>query len=233
VISHDLRNPLDVAKAHLQAARETGDPEHFESVTDAHDRMERIIRDALTLTRGNDAVDPSDRVSIETAATDAWRSVDTGGATLDLDGSLPVVTADADRVRRLFENLFRNSVEHGSTGNRTESGDSVEGDAADDRTGPGESAAGEDRSSARGDGAGAGSGLTITVGTLTDGIYVADDGTGVPADERETVFEPGHSSTDGGTGLGLAIVDRIIAAHDWDVTLTTADGGGARFEIRF
>ena len=39
VISHDLRNPLDVAKAHLHAARETGDPEHFEAVANAHDRM--------------------------------------------------------------------------------------------------------------------------------------------------------------------------------------------------
>jgi hypothetical protein len=39
----NLRNPLDVAKPHLTAARETGDPDHFESVTDAHDRRERII----------------------------------------------------------------------------------------------------------------------------------------------------------------------------------------------
>jgi signal transduction histidine kinase len=75
--------------------------------------------------------------------------------------------------------------------------------------------------------------LTVTVGALSDGFYVADDGTGIPADERETVFEPGHSSMNGGTGLGLAIVEQITAAHDWSVTLTTADCGGARFEIRF
>ncbi|WP_435186650.1 sensor histidine kinase [Halobellus sp. EA9] len=238
VLSHDLRNPLDVAKAHLTAARETGDPEHFESVDDAHDRMERIIRDVLTLTRGDAVVDPSDQVSIETVATDAWQSVDTDGAVLDLIGSLPTVTADAEHVRRLFENLFRNAVEHGATGNRTQSGDSVDYDpdapAPNTHGDRGERSPGtRDQSLDRGEGTTSEGSLTVTVGALEDGFYVADDGTGIPADERETVFEPGHSSMNGGTGLGLAIVEQIIAAHDWNVTLTTADCGGARFEIRF
>ena len=250
VISHDLRNPLDVAKAHLTAARETGAPEHFESVADAHDRMERIIRDVLTLTRGDAVVDPSDHVSVETAATDAWRSVDTDGAELDLTGSLPTVTADADRVRRLFENLFRNSVEHNSSESRRRYADGVAHDATDARTPPGapverdpdappSNAHGDrdpesgERSRDRRDGTTPDGSVRITVGALEEGFYVADDGTGIPADERERVFDPGHSTIAGGTGLGLAIVDRIIAAHDWDVTLTTADGGGARFEIRF
>jgi len=249
VISHDLRNPLDVAKAHLQAARETGDPEHFESVADAHDRMEGIIRDVLTLTREESVVEPSEQVPIETAVTDAWGSVDTGRAALDLSDPLPTVTADPDRVRRLFENLFRNSVEHGSTGNRAEPGDSVEHGStssrpgADDnrpQAGDGEAvdsvehgSESDDRSSERGDEMTPGGDLTITVGGLADGFYVADDGPGVPPEERELVFEPGYSTQDGGTGLGLAIVERIVAAHDWEMTLTTADRGGARFEIRF
>ncbi len=299
VLSHDLRNPLDVAKAHLTAARETGDPDHFESVADAHDRMERIIRDVLTLTRGDAVVDPSDQVTIETVATDAWQLVDTDGAMLDLIGPLPTVTADADRVRRLFENLFRNAVEHGSTGNRAEPGDSVEHNATDglrqsddsvehaSTSGRPEANDNVERSSAShrsqtpddsvehgstdtrtrsGDSVDFDSdapasnthgdqgersprtpqqpldrseettpegSLTVTVGALADGFYVADDGTGIPVDERETVFEPGHSGTNGGTGLGLAIVEQIVAAHDWNVTLTTADCGGARFDIRF
>ena len=269
VLSHDLRNPLDVAKAHLTAARETGDPDHFESVADAHGRMERIIRDVLTLTRGDALVDPSDQVAIETAATDAWQSVDTDGAILDLVGSLPTVTADADRVRRLFENLFRNAVEHGATSHRSQTpddsevsgtpretgdaGDNVEHSSTDNRTRSGDSVdfdsdvpapnthgdRGErspgtrDQSLDRSEGTTSEGSLTVTVGALEDGFYVADDGTGIPADEREMVFEPGHSTANGGTGLGLAIVEHIIAAHDWSVALTTADCGGARFEIRF
>jgi signal transduction histidine kinase len=113
VVSHDLRNPLDVAKARVQAARETGDPEHFEQVDRAHRRMEQIIRDVLTLARGEGAISPSKDVAIGSIAADAWETVDTGSVTLDLEDGLPTAEADADRLRRVFENLFRNSIEHG------------------------------------------------------------------------------------------------------------------------
>jgi light-regulated signal transduction histidine kinase (bacteriophytochrome) len=237
VISHDLRNPLDVAKAHLQAARETGDPEHFESISSAHDRMERIIRDVLTLTRGDAVVDPSERVSIERAATDAWQSVETDRATLERSDSLPTTAADPDRVRRLFENLFRNSVEHGSTASRSDArGNSVEHGSTDNRRGSAgrtvERGSEAEDALDRDDEVTPESSVTITVGPLEDGFYVADDGPGIPPGEREVVFEPGYSTGDGGTGLGLAIVERIVAAHDWEMDLTTAERGGVRFEIR-
>jgi signal transduction histidine kinase len=124
-VSHDLRNPLDVAEAHLYAAREDGDTEHFDAVADAHDRMETIIQDVLTLARGDAVLDPSPNVSIRAAAADAWNSVDTEAADLRLAESLPTATADAERVQRLFENLFRNCLEHGSTGPESETRDGV------------------------------------------------------------------------------------------------------------
>jgi signal transduction histidine kinase len=113
VISHDLRNPLDVAKTRLRAGRELDSEEHFEHVAQAHDRMERIIEDVLTLARGEDVIDPEGRESLRDVAEEAWQTVDTEQATLDIEGSLPTATADHDRVSRLFENLFRNAVEHG------------------------------------------------------------------------------------------------------------------------
>lgn len=218
VISHDLRNPLDVAKAHLRAAEETGDPEHFESVADAHDRMERIIRDVLTLTRDGAVVQPSEEVAIGTAARDAWESIDTEQVELAVSESLPTVTADPDRLQRLFENLFRNSVEHGVTTDETGNGQPTESPTegrSDDRDGQ------------------TGEGTTVTVRPFEGGFYIADDGPGIPSAKRDIVFTPGYSTRNGGTGLGLAIVDRIVEAHGWNLTLTTADGGGARFEITF
>ncbi|MFD1588433.1 sensor histidine kinase [Halorientalis brevis] len=208
VLSHDLRNPLDVAKAHLRAARETGETEHFDAVASAHDRMSQRIRDVLVLARGDSVVEPAEDVSIRDAAEDAWQSVETTHATLDVQEPLPTTTADPDRVRRLFENVFRNSVEHGSAATLSSSEHDSEATAAD-------------------------SPITVTVGALENGFYVADDGKGVPPDDHDVVFDPGYSTADGGTGLGLAIVERIVAAHDWDVTLTAAHDGGARFEIRF
>jgi signal transduction histidine kinase len=72
--------------------------------------------------------------------------------------------------------------------------------------------------------------VIVTVGDLEDGFYVADDGVGIPPDDREAVFESGYSADDG-TGLGLSIVRQVATEHGWDVSLTGSDAGGARFEF--
>jgi signal transduction histidine kinase len=112
-------------------------------------------------------------------------------------------------------------VEHGSTNNRPEAGDSVEHGSTESRAEPGERDIREER----------GSTVTIIVGAGEGGFYVADDGPGIPAGKRDVVFEPGYSTRADGTGLGLAIVERIVTAHGWDLTLTTGAAGGVRFEI--
>ena len=209
VVSHDLRNPLDVANAHLRAARETGGEEHFDAVRRSHDRMERIIRDVLTLARGENALAVDADVDVERVATEAWATVDTGDARLSAASDLPTIDADPDRLQRLFENVFRNSIDHARpVGGRREAND---GDAADESDGP----------------------LQVRVGGTSEGFFVADDGVGIPESERERVFDPGYSSNRNGdgTGLGLTIVERIAVAHDWSVSVATSAGGGARFEF--
>jgi CheY-like chemotaxis protein len=80
----------------------------------------------------------------------------------------------------------------------------------------------------------AGPASTVTVESLADGGFaVADDGPGVPADERESVFDHGYSTSESGTGFGLSIVDTVARAHGWDVTLTESSSSGARFEFRW
>lgn len=76
-----------------------------------------------------------------------------------------------------------------------------------------------------------GDAVTVTVGGIDDGFYIADDGPGIPADERNTVFEAGHTSDPHGTGFGLTIVEEIVEAHGWTVRIVESDTGGARFEI--
>jgi signal transduction histidine kinase len=113
VLSHDLRNPLDVAKARLRAARETGADEHFDHVEKAHERIEQIIEDVLTLSREANYIEPDDTIELRGVVESAWGTVETGSATLTIADELPTAVADADRIERLFENLFRNAVEHG------------------------------------------------------------------------------------------------------------------------
>jgi PAS domain S-box-containing protein len=73
--------------------------------------------------------------------------------------------------------------------------------------------------------------VTITVGILEEGFYVADDGPGIPPDKRKTVFESGYTTAEEGTGLGLRIVERIVEAHGWEIEITDSASGGTRFEI--
>ena len=73
--------------------------------------------------------------------------------------------------------------------------------------------------------------MTVTVGALADGFSVEDDGAGIPAEHRESIFDTGYSTSTGGTGFGLRIVQQVAEAHGWDIAVTEGTAGGARFQI--
>ena len=110
IVSHDLRNPLNVASGWVQVVAEESDSEHVPRVLDALDRMEQIIEDGLTLARGTDP-NRIESVDIPTRAQAAWAHVDQHEATLSIDDS-GSIDADPNLLEQLFENLFRNAIEH-------------------------------------------------------------------------------------------------------------------------
>lgn len=58
-----------------------------------------------------------------------------------------------------------------------------------------------------------------------------DQGIGLPADKRETIFQPFYTSKNKGTGLGLAISQRIIEEHEGSISATADAGGGTVISI--
>lgn len=62
-------------------------------------------------------------------------------------------------------------------------------------------------------------------------IILEDNGPGIPASEREHIFEPFVSTKENGTGLGLAVSSGIVNAHGGTLTLENGWGKGARFRI--
>jgi signal transduction histidine kinase len=63
-------------------------------------------------------------------------------------------------------------------------------------------------------------------------IRVRDQGPGVPAAERASIFEPFHTGSAGGTGLGLSVVRRLARELAWELSVDDAPDGGAVFRIR-
>ncbi|ESS03951.1 MAG: histidine kinase-, DNA gyrase B-, and HSP90-like ATPase [uncultured archaeon A07HR67] len=177
-----------MADGRLELLRDECESDHTDDLVQALDRMDALIEDLLTLAREGERVDEAEQIGLTIAATNSWQTVKTEQATLETDTS-SAVEADQSRLRQLFENLYRNAVEHG--------GDDV----------------------------------TVSVGEIDDGFYIADTGPGIPESDREEVFETGYSTAEGGTGFGLQIVEQVAKAHGWEITVTESEQGGARFEI--
>ena len=188
IVSHDLRNPLNVAEGRLELVREDASSDHLDHVERALERMEALIADMLQLARQNESITEVETVDLAEVTRTCWRNVATAEADL-VTGVDRQIQADYSRLEQLLENLFRNAVEHG----------------------------GED--------------VRIRVGDVENGFFVEDDGPGISQDIREQVFEAGLTTNEDGTGFGLSIVRRVADAHDWKISVTESEGGGARFEI--
>ncbi len=188
VLSHDLRNPLNVAMGNLEQIQAESEREHVETIAAAHERMEELIEELLSLTNHGKAADSHEPIVLAEIIQRCWETVETPDATVHIDTDR-VIQADQSRLRQIVENLLRNAVVHG------------------------------------------GPETAVTVGDLDSGFYIADDGPGVPTAHREAVFEPGHTTHTNGNGLGLSIVRDIVSAHGWEISVTEAASGGARFEI--
>ncbi|MDB2294554.1 PAS domain S-box protein, partial [Halorubrum ezzemoulense] len=176
VVSHDLRNPLNVAEGRVELAQAECDSEHLDDVESALERSQALIDDLLTLAREGNRVDDIEAVEFGTLTKNCWQNVSTGEAAIMVEID-QTIRADQSRLQQVLENLYRNAIEHG------------------------------------------GGDVTVTVGALPNGFYIEDDGSGIPTDERNNVFDAGYSTTDDGTGFGLNIVEDIVDAHGWEIQL--------------
>ena len=201
MVSHDLRNPLTVADGNLQLAQQESDSEHLDNVEAAIERMDTLIDELLTLAEHGYVVENRTTLDLELLAKRAWSNVHTPQANLRIIGTTRVF-GDQPSLLQVFENLYRNSIEHATATDVTI------------QVGPFQTM----HTSTR-----------VDDSERTDGFYVADDGPGIPDAEKPSIFDSGHSTS--GTGLGLTIVKRIVDSHGWDISVSDAVPRGARFEI--
>jgi len=188
ILSHDLRSPLNVIEGRMELFRDDRSERHLEEIEKTTNRMGHLVEDLLRVAEQGQVVEDPEPVQLRFIVETAQEGVFTEEAGY-LYVDIPRIMADRHRLIQLFENLFRNAIQHG------------------------------------------GNDVHVEIGPLEDGFYVEDDGPGIPEEFQPKVFDHGFTTADYGHGYGLSIVRSIVGAHGWDITVTDAEGGGARFEI--
>lgn len=112
ILTHDLRSPLSVASGYVDLLRGEYEDDRFDKIEASHERMSQIIEQTLTLARSGHVVEDPQPVPLSDLVNRCWQNVPTEDATLTIEDTDTIV-ADPDRVQQLFENLFRNAIEHG------------------------------------------------------------------------------------------------------------------------
>lgn len=211
---HELRSPLTVLKASLQAAQapETANlaPQFLSHATSEVDRLSRLTDDLLILAGGDAGVLRTSlaRINTDTFLVELYEKfipvARNHGHPLTIhlpEKPLPDLHADAQRLEQLFAVLLNNAFEYSPVGTPVEILAELP----------------------------ASGGLRIAV---------ADHGPGVPDTEKSRIFERfarGDRSRSDKThfGLGLAVADQIASLHEATLRVRNTPGGGATFVVEW
>jgi two-component system OmpR family sensor kinase len=212
-------------------------------------RMGLLVEDLLTLARLDQqrplAKAPVDLLTLAADAVQDARIV-SPGRPIDLivaPGTAFLVDGDEPRLRQVLANLVNNAITHTPAGtpvrvkiargtleaqaqpaSRTSAAGGAGGPAEDDTWGGSASAANASQAPNR------------EVPAIV--LDVEDDGPGMSAEQAQRVFErfyradAARNRASGGTGLGLAIVAGLVSAHGGTVSVRTAPGQGADFQVK-
>ena len=202
------------------------------------DRMGLLVEDLLTLARLDQQrplnIAPVDLLTLAADAVQDARIV-SPDRPIDLavaPGAAFIVDGDEPRLRQVIANLVNNAITH------TPAGTPVRVKIAPGMlqlppTGP----AGAAQGNAGGGNGGWGRG---PAGRQVPAVVldIEDDGPGMSAEQAQRVFErfyradAARNRASGGTGLGLAIVAGLVSAHGGTVSVRTAPGHGADFQVK-
>jgi len=218
-IAHEVGTPLNVIVGRSRAmAKKAGDPEavskNAEIVAEQASRITRIIQRLLDTARrkvGGPGVGPVDLNQIAFTTMDFLESKLAAARvvkTLNRAAGLPPVKGDSDQLQQVLLNLLLNAIEAMPSGGQIK----VETSLVTRRR----------------------PGLEVAPEQPVVVLEVTDTGHGIPAAEREKVFEPFYTTKEGrgGTGLGLAVTHGIIKEHDgWIEVEDGPDGTGSVFRV--
>lgn len=120
VITHDLRNPLGVAKGYTNLLIDNIDEDsdlmrYADESISSIDRMEEIITNMLTLTKSGDITGVKKEIDLGSVISDAWKNIESRNATIENNLTEVRVDGDKSSLQQCFENVLRNAIEHGGS----------------------------------------------------------------------------------------------------------------------
>jgi len=210
-LAHEIRTPVSVLEAYLEAVEDGVKTLDRETITMLRDQTRRLVRfsgDVAALAQAEESsasITPTSVAPdalIETAVNAAADRFAAKGVTLTshVGSGLPALWADPHRLGQVLANLLDNALRHTASGGRVD----VYATAEQDQ---------------------------IT-------IAVSDDGDGIVAEHLPHVFErfyrvdAARDREHGGAGIGLAIAKALVEAHDGRITATSGGPGtGTTFTI--
>lgn len=236
-VAHEIRNPLSALGTYTEVLGGRGaDPEITAQMRHAVERIERTVQSLLDYSRPRAAADAG-RVPVGAAVRTAVDFLESQGILrnvtlgVDIEPGLPEVAGDRHALEQVAVNLLVNARDAAPGGTimvgvrrrRLEPRDRASRRRTDTTGGPPPDREFVSRPR-RPD---------VPQGTLGVFVFVADDGPGIPAEDRERVFDPFFTTKDPGegTGLGLAIVARTVHEHGGIVWADRAREGGAAIKI--
>ncbi len=209
-IAHELRNPLAVQRAHLEAIEDGVYPMLPESLTTIEEQnrlLTRLVDDLRTL-----ALADSGQLNLETTATDFPALLQRVASRFDIQAAerdihirlnvaeaCPTLLVDPQRIQQILHNLLSNALRYSPKGG------SIWMEVA------------------------------CTSGQVI--LSVRDEGPGIPAEALAHIFDrfyrgdKARARTQGGTGLGLSIARKLAQAHGGDMSATNHPQGGAEFKL--
>jgi signal transduction histidine kinase len=215
-VAHEIKNPLTPMKLSIQHMRRAFprqgvDDDRFAQLFDRItttlieqiEALARIANEFSTFARlPTRVLEPLDLNDVLREAVRLMREEEAGTTVhLDLHEEPLVVEADREELRRLYINLLKNALQ------------SIPPER------DGEIHVCTER--------------TRTGGDVAPHAYssITDNGTGIPADLRDKIFQPNFSTKTSGTGLGLAIAKKSIEELDGHIDFETTEGQGTTFRI--
>ncbi len=213
-IAHELRTPLAIIQANLEAIQDGVRPLSTAAVADIHEETQllaRLVADLrdlslaeagqLTLRR-----EPTDLGALARAAIAKFEApARDKGIRLRVEAAddLPKADVDPDRLAQILGNLLDNALRHVPEGGLVT--------------------------------------VSVKPGTVPDMVEVAvtDNGPGIPSEHLPYIFDrfyradPARSRKQGGSGIGLAVVRQLTEAHGGRVRVESAAGRGTTFHLQF